>query len=69
MLIQRIRPQEWPLPGQEVHGVFDIDPRQDEMGSIGDDPIDRTCQPFAEIDDMRQRVLNGPAARVNSRRF
>ncbi len=63
MLIERIAPQDGTVPRQDVHGVFDVNVRQNQMRGIGNDAIDRSDQPLAEIDDMLEGVLNRPTPR------
>ena len=50
------------MPRQDVGGVLDRDAVQDLVGGVGDEPIDRADEPLAGVEDVRQGVLDRPAA-------
>ena len=62
VLIEAVAAQYPTVPGQYMDGVLHGDAFEHLVGGVGREPVDRTDQPFRRIENVRQGVLDRPAA-------
>src|SRR5262249_34285405 len=62
VLIETVIRQDRTMTREEMHGVLDFDAFENQVGGIDDQTVHRPAQPFASIDDVSERVLDGAAA-------
>ena len=64
MLVQAVAAEHVAaVPRDHVHRVFHVDTFDFQVRRIGDELIDRPDQPLPGVDQVRERVLHGPATR------
>ena len=62
MLVEVKAAQDRAMTSEDVGGIFDVDTFQSLVIDIRNELVDRTHQPFARVDDVCQRILDGTTA-------